>query len=85
MKVTLLKDVLTPDSGVGNVGQTVEMSASEGREYIKAGLAKEAADDAQVAPTPAKPAAKVLTQETLKEDKAAKDRKTKTDGPAETK
>lgn len=32
MKVTLLKDVLTPNNGVGRKGQTVEMPATAGAE-----------------------------------------------------
>lgn len=85
MKVELLKDVLTPHNGVGTIGQVVEMSASDGRDYIKAGLAKEAADDADALPVDVKKApAGPITTETLKKKPGA-DRETKTEGPDETK
>lgn len=86
MKIKLLKDVLTPENGVGRVGQVIEVSQAVGHDYIKLGLAAEAAEGAAALPADPKPTTgKVITTETLKEDKGAKDRKTKTDGPAETK
>ena len=87
MKVTLKKDVLTPHNGVGRTGQTVEMNSVQGAEYVKAGLAEEAADDAEALPAdaPIEPA-KPLTNDTLKENAEAESRKKKpATGPAETK
>lgn len=41
MKVKLLRDVSIPQGGVGTIGQVVEMTDHQGKEYIRAGLAKE--------------------------------------------
>lgn len=86
MKVTLQKDVLTPNNGVGRAGQTVEMSSDLGKQYIAKGFAVEAEPDAEALPAETKPAPpKPLTRETVKEDKEAKTRNTKPDGPDATK
>jgi len=86
MNVTLKKDVLTPQNGVGRIGQTVSMSDDMGKQYIGKGLAVEAGPDADVLPPDEAPApVEPITRDSLKEDKAATNRKTKPDGPAETK
>jgi hypothetical protein len=70
MKVTLLKDVLTPDNGVGRIGQTVEMNAALAHEYLKLGFATEAAEGAEALAPEQKPAPQgPLTHETLKASK----------------
>jgi len=86
-KVTLLKDVLTPNNGVAHIGQTVQMSNSQAGDYIKKGLAEAAADDAEALPLdPAPEPAKPLTADTLKENADAATRSKKpAAGPDETK
>lgn len=80
MKITLSKDVLTPENGVGRKGQTIEVSQAVGHDYIKANLATEATDETEALAKPAKTEpAKVITRDTLKEDKGSKSRETKED------
>lgn len=86
MNVTLKKDVLTPNNGVGRAGQTVSMSDDLGKQYVNKGLAVEAAPDVEALPHDESPAiVGPITRDSLKEDKGAKNRTTKPDGPDATK